>query len=87
MSDSNLRTIFNKYDKDQSKTIDREEFNEFLKNYNKEPIDKDEFDEVCKKVGVDNQKDTLTFEELKRVLGHVTDEPKHNDDKVTNNSK
>jgi len=80
MSDANLRIVFNKYDKDHNNTLNREEFNEFLENYNKEPIDKDEFDKVCDTVDVDHQKDTLNFEELKKVLGHITSEPKKVED-------
>jgi|TARA_B110000285_G_C14878285_1_gene492607 Ca2+-binding EF-hand superfamily protein len=87
MSESNLRIVFNKFDKEHKNTLDCAEFNEFLKSYKKEPISEDEFDKVCAEVDVDHQKHTLNFEEVKKVLNHITAEPKFNEDKVTNNTK
>jgi Ca2+-binding EF-hand superfamily protein len=71
MSNSNLKIIFNKFDKTHSNTLDLDEFNDFLKSYNKETISKDDYDKICAEVEIDSDKKTLNFEELKKVLNHL----------------
>ena len=87
MSNSNLKIIFNKFDKNHSNTLDLDEFNDFLKSYNKETISKDDYDKLCAEVDIDSDKKTLDFDELKKVLNHLRSEPDSNADKVPNNVK
>ena len=71
MSNSNLKIIFNKFDKTHSNTLELEEFNAFLTSYNKETISKDDYDKLCKEVNIDTDKKSLNFDELKRLLNHI----------------
>ena len=68
MSNPNLKMVFDMFDKTRSNTLDHDEFNDFLKRFHKDTISKDDYDTLCAFVDIDGDKNTLAFDEFRRVL-------------------